>query len=123
MAVRPHQRAVEYPAGPGVLVGMDLAVAKVANKQVTTEAPEIVGRHGHAPRGVELAARRDTAQEVAARRIRVDIAKVRPRLLFAGAAFLLGVRDEDRVADRLDVERRELRGDARILESAGPVLQ
>src|SRR3954452_18512564 len=99
--------ALVVPAPVGELPeGLDDAVAEVPDQQVARERAEPGGRgHREAPRGVHAAVRRDAVQELAVQIEHVDDPGPRRVHLVAARFLLLGVRDEDAVADRLDPER------------------
>ena len=88
------------------VVGVDLAVAEVADQQGVAEAAEPARRLHEAPGGVEPAPARDAVQQEAAPRVDVDEPEAGAGDLILGGRVLLGVGDVQLPADVLDVERR-----------------
>ena len=94
-------------------VRVDLAVAEVADEQIAAEAAEVGRRLCEPPGRVQLAVLGHTRDEVPGRVELVHEAASLAGDLVLGVRILLGERDEDVPADRLDPERR-------IAARAGP---
>src|SRR6266545_2276510 len=100
-------------------VGVDPAIAEVADEQTAPESAEVRRRHCDAPRGVQLTMRGHRRDEIA---VGIEFAHetvtlsrdvIHPRFQRVG--------DENRVADGLDAERAIPRWDRVVLEFAGGV--
>jgi hypothetical protein len=115
-AVRPVQPPEPVPGAD--VVGVDHAVAEVADEKGIAEAAE-AGRCLHeAPRGVERAAARQPVKQLTAPRVDVDEAEPGAGDLVRGGRILLGVRHVQLPADVLDVERREAVRQVPVTETA-----
>src|SRR3954451_23407108 len=101
------------------VVGVDPAVAEVAHEQRMAELAEVTGRAHQAPRGVQLVAADQAADEPALQRVDVDEALAGARLLLVRGRVDLGVGDEQLLADDLDVERRVAVRELVVHERAG----
>jgi hypothetical protein len=75
----------------GLGVGIDLAVAEVADEDVARETPERRRREREPPRRVELALLRDTCDEVAGEVVRVDEAATLPGDLVSCVSVLFRI--------------------------------
>src|SRR5438309_9484906 len=93
-----------------LLVGVDSAVAKVADKQVAPEAPEVLGCHRETPRCIQRPVTCDARERMTRGGVRIDEPEALPMELVPRWP-LLRVRDEDPAAERLDPKRRVARGD------------
>ena len=120
LAVRHAEPAAVRPRAVRALgVRVDLPVAEVPDEEVAGELAERPsGRHREPPRRVQQPARRDAAEQHAVGVVRVDEPQAGAVHVVLGVGVLLGVRDEERPADVLDAERREVRRDLRVGERA-----
>lgn len=93
----PPQEAREVPVSPGSpAIGVDFAIAKVANEQAAAEPAEVLRRHREAPRRIQDRVRRDPRDEIS---VLVELAnEAVPDAGNVVDSVLLRVRDEDRLA-------------------------
>src|SRR6266536_2994911 len=101
----------QLTAEPELPVGLrlervDLAVAEVADEEISAEAAEVCRREREPPRRVQQAVLSHAGDQVAGRVEGVDEAEALPGDLVFCILVLLRERDEDPRADRLDPERR-----------------
>ena len=82
-----------------------MAVAEVADEQITAEPTEVGRRPGEAPRRIELTVTRDARQERAIGREGIDEAAASSGLLVVTARLGLRVRHEHHAVEGLDPER------------------
>ncbi len=103
------------------VVGVDAAVAEVADEDVAAEGAEGGRRERHRPGRVELAAADEPLQQVAVGREDVDEAVAGPCVVVVLAGALLGEGDVEVAADVVDPERGEAGGDRRVGEAVDEV--
>ena len=103
------------------LVGVDAAVAEVADEQIATEAAEACWGLCESPWCVQRAADCDLAGEQAGGCVEgVDVAQAGPVGFVAATRLCLRVGDEDSAADRLDPEWAVTARNRRVEELEGP---
>ena len=117
VAGRILQRA--QPIAGERVVGVDGAVAEVADEQGAGVVAEEGRGHRHAPRRVQRATRYQAAAEIAVKIEHIDIAVASASHIVALSVVLFGVGDVERPAEALDVKGRETGGDVGILEAIG----
>src|SRR5438132_5146535 len=114
LRVPQHTPEREVAVGP-LLISVDSTVAKVAHEQISPEAPEVFGCHRETPRCIQGPVTCDARQQMTCGVVRIDEPEAVAMELVPRWP-LLGVRDEDTAADRLDPKRRIARGDFLIDE-------
>src|SRR4029077_11838043 len=93
------------------LVGIDPAVAEIADQELVAVPPEVTRRQGDGPWGVERPPRRDSPEQVAAGVEDVDEAAAPARDVVVLFGVLLGIGDEQEIlrgargSDARDPER------------------
>src|SRR5262249_11335773 len=103
----------------GRVVGVDAAIAVVADQQGAAERTEIRRRHGESPRRVERAPGSEAPQEVAVRVVDVEEPVPGTGDVIVPTLVLLGIGDDELVVDGLDVEWSKTLREVRVLEGAG----
>ena len=88
------------------IVGVDCAVAEIADQQVAGELAEILRRDRQSPRRVERPVGGDTGDQFAAERELVDVTVARAGHVVVLELVLLGVGHEQMAVQHLRVERR-----------------
>src|SRR6266566_4757979 len=103
------------------VVGVDPAVAEVADEDVAAEGAEGRGRERHRPGRVELASADETLEQIAVGGEDIDEAVTGPRVVVVLAGTLLSEGDVELAADIVDPERREPGRDRGVGEAVDEV--
>src|SRR5262249_14597974 len=98
------------------VVGVDTAVAVVADEQSAAERTKIGRSQGEPPRRVQCTAGGQAPHQAAGGVVNIGEAVPCPRDILAPVLVLLGVGDEEEIVDVLDVEWRKAVRQARVLE-------
>src|SRR4029077_21250686 len=103
------------------VVGIDVAIAEVADQDVAAKGAEGRRRERDRPGGVEPASADEPLQQVAVRCEDVDEAVAGPRVVVVLAGALLGEGNVELAADVVDPERREPGRDRGVDEAVDEV--